>query len=190
MGPRRWNGASLVVEEGNVEINDCRGGFSVIAPRNSTNTSYLGYTDTIIRTQGRITKLNDAGSRLGIFTRSTAASGYFARIDHAGWAAVYEINSSGVDFFETVETDLDPVNNDVWMEFSNEGEQMAFCVWEDGMPIPEEPLITAEDGTFPWGTFGLFIESIGSTPASGVFRWGSVADVLNLHRYVYLSARC
>jgi hypothetical protein len=178
-GTGAWSGATLSVEEGNVEINGCRSGYCAIAPRNSTNTSYLGYTDTIIRTQARITEVNDSGTRLGVFVRSTAPSGYFARIDQSGWVAVFEAGNAGVNFFGTVETDLDPVNNDVWMEFSIEGNQMAFRAWEDGMPIPDEPLISAtdEDSTFPWGTFGLYVESVGSTPASGVFRWATVSDV-------------
>lgn len=177
-GTGAWSGATLRVLEGDVAIDGCRNGYCAIAPRDSTNTSYLGYTDTVVRTQARISQVNDGGTRIGIFTRSTAPTGYFGRIDHRGEVVVFEAPTPGVgNVLARVDTDLDPVNNDVWMEFSTIGEQIEFRVWEDGTSVPEEPLVSVESRLFPWGTFGLYVESVGSMPGSGVFRWASVSDV-------------
>lgn len=170
-----WSGADHRIEGGSLEILDTRpGGYSVMAPVNSSN-QYLGYDNSrwVFSTEAQITKQGGGNNVVGLLVRSASFSGYLGEINDNGQLRVFELFEDGsTTTLGTADSSIDPVANNVVLEFATEGDSLDFRVWEAATDPPELAHLSITDDTYPWGTFGVYAGTTGGS-ASAEFQWAS-----------------
>jgi hypothetical protein len=134
-----------------------------------------------MRTQLRFTQVS--GNRDGAVVWGRAASPgvvYYGAIDTEGLIAIGYTGPSG-GFLNSMDTSLDPVANDVILQFDILGDRLNLTAWQEGTPKPSSPQLTATDSRLTaGGGLGFTLTPNldgGSAPASVAFRYFDVSEI-------------
>jgi hypothetical protein len=142
-----------------------------------------GLRDMSMRTQLRFTQVS--GNRDGAVVWGRAASPgvvYYGAIDTEGLIAIGITGPSG-GFLDSMTTSLDPIGNDVILQFDMLGDRLNLTAWQEGTVKPSLPQLSATDARLTeGGGLGFTLTSNlngGSAPAAVVFRYFAVNAMLS-----------
>ena len=169
------DGSSASIVDNDLQIS--MDGRSFFGPGVQNNFWY-SYTDSTIQTQARIISPGADGAYVGLAGRSTSPSIYFLILDDAGSFLVGEqFDDQSSSIFAEVQTNLDPVNEDVILRYDFDGSEMRAWAWAASDPTPATPLYAFNDTRLTEGTVGLASGSEGGI-GTVAYRWFEVGEVV------------
>jgi hypothetical protein len=137
-----------------------------------------GLRDMSLRTQLRFTQVSGNRDGAVVWGRSTSPGVvYYGAIDTEGLIAIGYTGTAG-GFLDSISTSLDPIANDVILQFDIAGDRLNLTAWQEGTPKPTSPQLTATDHRLTeGGGLGFTLTpnlNGGSATASVAFRYFAV----------------
>lgn len=139
------------------------------------NADQFILTDTSIRTQ--IRRVADrVAINVGARISQTSLGGYVAGLGSTGGLFISRLEEPSSVMLRRVQTDLNPTNEDVILQFDVIGTTLSVWAWRPGEPMSIRPQAAVRDTTYAQGIVGMAVDDQETLYSEGTFRYMQVAD--------------